>query len=69
MDIDEDGSETAIISKRKKSSSSSSSKKSSSGRVYKRGRRGKPSAAMTFFSVNKDKKGARGGRRKKMPRI
>lgn len=68
MDIDEDGSDTAIGSKSTKSLSSSS-RKSSSGRVNKRGGRGKASAAMTFFSVNKDKKGARGGRRKKMPRI
>lgn len=68
MDIGEDGSDIAVVSKRAKSSSSSSSRKSSSGRVYKRGRRGKASATMTF-SVCKDRNGAGGGRRKKMPRI
>lgn len=66
MDIDEDGNDTAVVSKRTKSSSSS--RKSSSGRVYRRGRRGKASASMTF-SVYKDRKGAGGERRKKMPRI
>ena len=65
MEIDGDGSDTAVISKRTKSSSS---RISSSGRVYKRGRRGKASATMTF-SLYKDRKGAGGGRRKKMPRI
>lgn len=67
IDIHEDGSDTAVVSKRAKSSSSSS-RKSSSGRVYKRGGRGKASATMTFL-VYKDRKGAGGGRRKKMPRI
>lgn len=68
MDIDKDGSDTAVISKRTKSASSSSSRKSSSGRVYKRGGRAKANATMTF-SVYKDRKGAGAGRRKKMPRI